>query len=134
VTEPLAVSKSFSDAQLALTAVAAGKRIARYDDLNLGTVLIKELPLDRLAPKIEQWLQPLLENPRVYETLLAYFRHNLDVGRTAQALHLHPNSVRYRLSRAEAIIGAPVRSPTTMIALHVAIMSDIATPEGFDIT
>jgi purine catabolism regulator len=134
VTEPTGVLKSFSDAELALEARSEGSaaRISRYDDLDLGTVLVRELPLARLAPKIEQWLEPLLDNPRVYETLVAYFKHNLDVGRTAQALHLHPNSVRYRLSRAEAIIGAPVRSPTTMIAVHVAMMSDIAPSDGFN--
>jgi purine catabolism regulator len=123
VTDPLAVAKSLSEAELAVGACEDAS-VGRYDDLDLGTVLVKELPLDRLAPKIDAWLEPLRSNPRVFETLVAYFRHNLDVGRTAQALHLHPNSVRYRLARAEALIGGPVRSPTTMIALQVAIMSE----------
>jgi DNA-binding PucR family transcriptional regulator len=100
---------------------AAGGAIGRYDDLDLGTLLLQELQLERLAPKIDAWLEPLRATPRVFETLVAYFDNNLDIGRTAEALHLHPNSVRYRLARAEELIGAPVRSPSTMIALHVAM-------------
>jgi purine catabolism regulator len=74
---------------------------------------------------VTAWLGPLRENPRVYETLVAYLDHDLDVGQTALALHLHPNSVRYRLGRAEELIGKPIRSPTTLIALQVALVSGL---------
>jgi purine catabolism regulator len=120
VTDPFDVRRSSSEAALAMGA-AAGGAIGRYDDLDLGTLLLQELQLERLAPKIDAWLEPLRATPRVFETLVAYFDNNLDIGRTAEALHLHPNSVRYRLARAEELIGAPVRSPSTMIALHVAM-------------
>jgi purine catabolism regulator len=126
VTDPLDVQRSVSEAELALQAPPAGERvIGRFDDLDLGTVLLHELPLDRLRPKVTAWLEPLRENPRVYETLVAYLEHDLDVGQTALALHLHPNSVRYRLGRAEALIGMPIRSPTTLIALQVALVSGL---------
>jgi purine catabolism regulator len=126
VTDPLDVSRSFAEAELSLQASVAGDRaIGRFDDLDLGTVLLHELPLERLRPKVTAWLGPLRENPRVYETLVAYLDHDLDVGQTALALHLHPNSVRYRLGRAEELIGKPIRSPTTLIALQVALVSGL---------
>jgi PucR family transcriptional regulator, purine catabolism regulatory protein len=127
VTEPLDVRRSCSEAALAMGA-APGGPIGRYDDLDLGTLVLQELQLERLAPKIDAWLEPLRETPRVFETLVAYFDNNLDVGRTAEALHLHPNSVRYRLARAEELIGTPVRSPSTMIALHVAMAAQGQRP------
>ena len=95
----------------------------RYDDLDIGTVLVHEVPLERLAPKIEQWLAPLRENPLAHEALVAYLRYDLDVGRTARALHLHPNSVRYRLARAEELLGVHLRSSETIVALHVALVT-----------
>jgi purine catabolism regulator len=125
VSDPEAVADSWADAELAVNVGSQqhSERIVRYDDLDLGTVLINELPLARLAPKIERWLEPLQENPLVYDALVSYLHHDLDVGRTARALHLHPNSIRYRLSRAEQIMGARLRSSATIAALHVALLS-----------
>lgn len=136
VTDPEAVPVSWSDAELAVYVSTQWRRerIVRYDDLDLGTVLIHELPLERLAPKIERWLKPLQENPLFYEALVSYLKHDLNVGRTARALHLHPNSIRYRLSRAEQIIGAPLRSSATIAALHVALLSGNGRPSDADLT
>jgi PucR family transcriptional regulator, purine catabolism regulatory protein len=127
VTEPLAVRESYADALLAARARTRGPRqwanVISYDELDVGTVLVHEVPLERLAPKIEQWLAPLRENPLAHEALVAYLRYDLDVGRTARALHLHPNSVRYRLARAEELLGVHLRSSETIVALHVALVS-----------
>lgn len=132
VTEPLAVRQSYADALLAVRARTRGPRqrgnVIQYDDLDVGTVLVHEAPLERLAPKIEQWLAPLLENPLAYEALVAYLRYDLDVGRTARALHLHPNSVRYRLARAEELLGVHLRSSETIVALHVALLAAGSDP------
>ena len=73
------------------------------------------------------WLAPLTENPLVLEAVQAYLRYDLDVGRAARCLHLHPNSVRYRLTRAEDLIGARLRSPETIVALHVALGAQCET-------
>jgi purine catabolism regulator len=133
VFDGLDVPKSWADAELAADqrtrrAWRTRTKITRYDDLDLGTVLLNEVPLDRLAPKIGQLLAPLRTNPLIYETLVSYLRLDQDVGRTARTLHLHPNSVRYRLSRAEEILGASIRSSATILALHVALALDDANP------
>jgi DNA-binding PucR family transcriptional regulator len=78
---------------------------------------------------MEAWLAPLYEHPLVIEALQAYLQNGLDVGRTARSLHLHPNSVRYRLSRAEEIIDARLRSPETIVALHVSLPGGKLNPE-----
>jgi purine catabolism regulator len=125
-TDPLGVRQALSDAALAIRDSVHRRHtaIVRYDDLDLGTVLVNEVSFDRLAPKIERWLQPLRENPLVYQTVVSYLHHHLDVAATARELRLHPNSVRYRLSRAEELIAAPLRSPSTIAALHVALLAD----------
>jgi purine catabolism regulator len=105
------------------SAIRTAKPILYYDDLTLPSVLLNEMPLDGLSPKFAAWLEPLDDNPRIRETLQSYLDHGLDVRATARALHLHPNSVRYRLSRAEVLLGAPLRSPETIVALHVALRS-----------
>jgi DNA-binding PucR family transcriptional regulator len=120
-----AVLHSWADAKLCLAKEAEGKdalaRVMRYDDLDLDMVLINELPLERLRPKIQRWLEPLQANELVYETLVVYFQNDFDVARTAKAMNLHHNSVRYRLLRAEEVIGAPLRSAATIVSLHIAL-------------
>jgi Purine catabolism regulatory protein-like family/PucR C-terminal helix-turn-helix domain/GGDEF-like domain len=132
VTEPLAVHQSYADALLAVRVRTRGTpqsgNVIQYDDLDVGTVLVHEVPLERLAPKIERWLAPLRENPLAHEALIAYLRYDLDVGRTARALHLHPNSVRYRLARAEELLGVHLRSSETIVALHVALLAADTEP------
>jgi DNA-binding PucR family transcriptional regulator len=126
------IAHSWADAELAAEGrIHRGRsRIVRYDDLDLGTILLHEIPVDRLGPKIDQLLTPLRENPLMYVALTTYLRLNQDVGRTARALKLHPNSVRYRLARAEKILGLSLRSSATIFALHVALVLEGSTEEA----
>ena len=127
ITGAEAVLHSWADAKLSLahpprSATDGDQRVMRYDELDLDVVLVNELPLERLRPKIERWLEPLRSNKLVYETLVEYFNNDFDVARTARAMNLHHNSVRYRLLRAEEALGAPLRSAATIVSLHIALL------------
>lgn len=50
-----------------------------------------------------------LPDTEMAETLRAYFECDMHVGRTAQLLYLHPNTLRYRLSRFEHLTGTRLR-------------------------
>jgi purine catabolism regulator len=130
VTQPQDVRQSVLDAELAAREgrQSDATAIIRYDDLDVGTVLLHEVSRVRLAPKIDAWIAPLRANRMFYSTVVAFMQNNLDVSRTARILRLHPNSVRYRLARAEDALGASLRSPVTIAALHVAFTLDEALP------
>jgi purine catabolism regulator len=66
----------------------------------------------------------LREHPPLHEALVAYFDHDLDVGATAAELHLHPNSLRYRLTRVEQLLGCSLKRPATIAELHIALLAD----------
>jgi purine catabolism regulatory family protein/PucR-like helix-turn-helix protein len=126
VADPGAIGRSLADAELAHAEVGrrpsgAAERLLRYDDLDLAAVLAAELSSERLAPKLDRWLDPLRANAAVYETVVVHMRNELDVGRTARQLGIHPNSVRYRLARAEALLGSPLRATATIATLHLAL-------------
>jgi DNA-binding PucR family transcriptional regulator len=42
---------------------------------------------------------------------------------TAAALHLHPNSLRYRLSRVEKLLDRSLKQPSTIASLYVAMLA-----------
>jgi len=59
-------------------------------------------------------------------TLRTYYECGASVSQTAQALFLHRNSVRYRLDRVRALLGADIDDPQASAALLVAFAIDAA--------
>ena len=43
-------------------------------------------------------------------------------------MHLHPNSLRYRLSRLEKLLGRSLKQPSTIAGLYIAVLADAQTP------
>jgi purine catabolism regulator len=117
------VRDSLRDARLAGARARPGG-VVRFEDLDLVTFVVGEVGPQRLDPKVAGPLAVLHGNPALREALLAWFAHDLDIVAAAKALHLHPNSVRYRLSRLEALLGRPLRSPATIADLHIALVAD----------
>ncbi|TVT53941.1 PucR family transcriptional regulator [Amycolatopsis rhizosphaerae] len=52
-------------------------------------------------------------------TLAAYLDHFGDVGKAAAALHVHPNTFRYRLTRLSDIAGVDLRDPDVRLAAMI---------------
>jgi purine catabolism regulator len=119
---------SLRDAELAADRAALGDgAVVHFEELDLATFMVSEIGAARLAPKLAVPLAVLREHPALREALGAWFEHDLDIVAAAKALHLHPNSVRYRLSRAEALLGRPLRNPATIAELHIARAADRAS-------
>lgn len=55
------------------------------------------------------------------ETLRAYLAHSGNVARTAEALVLHANTLRYRIRRIEELTDASLDAPDTLVELHWAL-------------
>lgn len=66
-------------------------------------------------------LAPIEEHPDLLETLRAYLEHGQDRRRTARALHLHPNSVDYRLRRIYQLTGTDGVDPAGLWTLRSAL-------------
>lgn len=48
-------------------------------------------------------------------------QNDLSINDTANELNIHPNSVRYRISRAEELIGGSLRSLPTIVDVFLAV-------------
>ena len=48
--------------------------------------------------------------------------------RAAQAMHLHHNSLRYRLSRAEQLLGRSLKDPATIASVYFALTARAERP------
>ena len=59
-------------------------------------------------------------NSRLSDTLRTYYACGGSVSKTAEALFLHRNSVRYRLDRVRALLGADIDHPEISAVLLAA--------------
>ena len=92
----------------------------RYDVLlvHRDDRLMELLRRQTLAPLAE--LSPGSRN-RLEETLTAWLLHMGDQRRIAEALHVHPQTVRYRLGRLRQLFGAALDNPAERLRLSLAL-------------
>ena len=125
---PAGLVDSRYDAQLALdflarTAAPAG-RVLRFEEFELIDALLSAADPAELRARVDLVLDPLRDHPQLLETLVAYLTADQNVNEAAEALHIHPNSLRYRLTRVEELLGRSVRSPATLADLYVALRAE----------
>ncbi|HEX8221718.1 MAG TPA: helix-turn-helix domain-containing protein [Chloroflexia bacterium] len=63
-------------------------------------------------------------NGDLLKTLSAYLRHGGNSVRTANALFIHRNSLRYRLARLQALTSLDPDDPDARLALQIALVLD----------
>jgi hypothetical protein len=127
---PLAgASTSLRRARSALALAArgiidAGGRLVRADE-HLSTLLIfadEELAgallSARLAPLRD--LRPA-QRDRLAETLLTWLQHGCNASEVALRVHVHPQTVRYRLRQVDELFGDQLRDPDRRFELEIAL-------------
>ncbi|GAA4013452.1 PucR family transcriptional regulator [Streptomyces plumbiresistens] len=125
----LGIRTSHRDAQIAVrhhTAQSDGA-VMWFDDLDVVTQLLAEVPKERLAATAAPIVALLAENPIQFEALRAYFAMNRDVKAAADSIFLHPNTLRYRLERLEQSLGRSLREPSVTASLYcvLTLMPDL---------
>ncbi|MEV0075341.1 helix-turn-helix domain-containing protein [Nocardia neocaledoniensis] len=94
-------------------------RLHRFSDIAVEYQLTRPGPgRDALATLLD----PLEDHPDLLETLRTYVECSLDRRRTARKLHLHPNSVDYRLKRVFRLTGFDIADPTGLWNLRSALV------------
>jgi len=69
-------------------------------------------PLERLTPKARR---------RMEETALAYVQHGGNAAAMARAMHVHPQTARYRLARLREALGDGLDDPDERFELELAL-------------
>ncbi|HEX5300231.1 MAG TPA: helix-turn-helix domain-containing protein [Streptosporangiaceae bacterium] len=94
-------------------------------DQHLSTLLIladedlaAALSARRLAPLAR--LRPA-QRDRIAETLLAWLQLGENAAEVAQRIHVHPQTVRYRLRQVTELFGDQLRDPDTRFELQLAL-------------
>lgn len=100
---------------------------------HVHTMLMRTTDDVDVRDRAHQLLDPVLANGN--DPLLTSVRTHLEshasVTRTATALHVHPNTVKYRLRKLEMLTGLDVRDLQHLIELQVAIAVHDLDPARF---
>jgi len=126
-----AVRDSLIDAALAVDALArAGERrgTLRFEDFSVADMLLCAADGARLRASAEALLAPLRDHPQLLEAVVAWFACDLNVNEAAARLHLHPNSLRYRLTRVDEVTGRALHALPNLVDLYLALRSEARLP------
>ena len=101
--------------------------LTAFNDLGLYRFLFALEKLAELRSFREEALGPLRRKDKggvLLTTLRAYLAVNGSPTDAAERLHLHRNTVLYRLSRIEAVLGSDLRDADVRLTLHLAVKID----------
>jgi PucR family transcriptional regulator, purine catabolism regulatory protein len=107
------IARSYAEARRALAAtrrMGAAGGVTAFADLGIHQLLLRVPDVADVRAFAEEVMGALLEEERTsgmeyLATLSVYFNENSSPRRTAQRLHVHPNTVNYRIRRVEEITG-----------------------------
>ncbi len=118
-----------------LRAARATQSMARRLKLRHKTLVYDENPLAALLCDLgDDWRAEELgaawrrlsqhdEKGVLRQTLRGYFSRNCEQAQTASALHIHVNTLRYRLQRVEAITGLKINQLSDCLQLYVGMLT-----------
>lgn len=124
--QPSELFRSYQEAKVAvkLSALLKGKgAITYFRDLGVERILYshdKQELLEFYREILSELETQDKQKNELVETLENYLSHHCDLKATANALFLHPNSLRYRLKRIEEILDVDIEDFDTIVSLVIA--------------
>lgn len=109
---------SLADAKIALSGATAQRPVSLFEEHWLESVVFSESR--RIAPLLAQAVETARSRPHLAETVTAFANANMSIAGTAKAIHLHANSVTYRLDRWCRLTGLDARTFEGLSASIVA--------------
>ncbi len=117
------LAQSYMTAKATMSTANAKHRILFFQDNKLP-VLINGLKSDTW--RMEQLKQPIVNlqkaDPKgiLLKTLKAFFNHNCDSAQTCKSLHIHRNTLRYRLDKINKETGLDINKINDSTYLYLA--------------
>ncbi|MEU9536184.1 PucR family transcriptional regulator [Streptomyces sp. NPDC048213] len=125
------LDSALTQARYALAAASSsapgGAPVVVQGELDGVALLLAGVPSEVRAVYRETVLGPLLEagpkpGPMLLDTLRAFLSHDCSWARTAEALHIHVNTVHYRVQRIELLTGRDLSRLDNRLDLRTALL------------
>ncbi|KNZ40852.1 PucR family transcriptional regulator [Acetobacterium bakii] len=105
------------------------ERILNYDELIIPHMILSFRGETNIRNLIHPVVKVLKEHDEkkgsnLMETLIAYIKHNQDTTLTAKGLHIHYNTLKYRISRIIEITNIDFTNSETMFNIQLSVKVD----------
>ena len=114
------LSKSFMQAERAANASKKLKRVLFEHELRFELIL-QDIGESTREEFIKRTISPLLEDRELLHNLQVWFNENQSMQNTAQKLHIHKNTLSYRLQKVEQLTGLSVSNVHDVLLLYLGI-------------
>lgn len=115
------LSKSFIQAERAANASKKLKRILFEHELRFELIL-QSIEESTRKEFIERTVAPLLGDHELLHNLQVWFNENQSMQNTAKKLHVHKNTLSYRLQKVEQLTGLSVSNVHDVLILYLGIL------------
>ncbi|HSX14568.1 MAG TPA: helix-turn-helix domain-containing protein [Candidatus Saccharimonadales bacterium] len=116
--------KSYQDAQLALSVglkVWGPGRIYHIKEVGMY-VTLANVNAERKAELAHQILNPLVKNQQLFSTVQMFLNNNLNLTEAAAKLHVHRNTLIYRLDKTKKLINLDPRHFDDALQIKLGLM------------
>ena len=127
------VADAYHQALLALQSLPGGSGLAWFDELDPVYWVLQQQPHGNLVALRDRLVGAVKEadpQGKLWRTLVAYIRSPDDLQALAAELHVHVNTLRYRLKRIEELVQEPLARPETVAKLYLALQIDAMLERG----
>ena len=118
---PQHVPLSFQQAERALNTAKKTKGIVFDDDLRLE-MLLKEIKKETKMEFVSRTIRSMEHERELVDTLQTFILQNQSFKAAADVLHIHINTLHYRMKRIEELTGLNPRHTHDMTILYLALL------------
>ncbi|MDM5330110.1 sugar diacid recognition domain-containing protein [Neobacillus sp. CF12] len=118
---PTNLHQSYAQAERALKMAKRTRKIIFDEELTLE-MITGELASEVKTEYIQRTIAPLLGERDLLDTLVELFKQNHSLKNTAQALHIHINTLHYRLKKIEEVTHLNPNQIHDLFCLYLAVL------------
>ncbi|SET49931.1 carbohydrate diacid regulator [Salinibacillus kushneri] len=116
----LYINQVYLEAEKALQAARGAGEILFYEDLLLDIVLAEVCEKTK-EEFVNRTLQSILHNEELLDTLSAYLLQKQSIKETSKSLHIHANTLHYRLKQITELTGLDPKNTEGATLFYVAL-------------
>jgi carbohydrate diacid regulator len=114
------LSKSFNQAERAVDVSKKFKRVVFEHELRFDLIL-QSIPDHTREEFLKRTVAPLTKYSELLHNLRVWFSENQSMQNTAQKLHIHKNTLSYRLQKVEQLTGLSVNHIEDVLLLYIGL-------------
>ncbi len=118
--EPFKMNHTYNEAKKALKVAQKHHEIVYYEDLLLDIVL-EEISVKTKHEFINRILSEIQSDQELLETIRVYYKKQLSIKDSADALHIHINTLHYRLNQIKELTGINPKCPEGITLFLIAL-------------